>query len=86
MIPQYIILIQFHRRHDTHPYYFFTICCSSNVYIVDFGIIRKVNSAGYLSTFAGVSLFGSGGSTGDGIAATSATLSSPYGIAVDGNG
>jgi sugar lactone lactonase YvrE len=56
---------------------------SGNVYIVDFQNkrIRKVNAAtGLITTVAGN---GSTGYNGDGIAATSASLSSPYGVAVD---
>ena len=55
---------------------------TSNVYIADTNnnIIRKVNSAGIISTFAGT---GISGSTGDGFDATSATLSSPNNVATD---
>ena len=45
--------------------------------------IRKVTAAGVISTIAGN---GSVGNTGDGGAATAATLSSPQGVAVDATG
>ncbi|MCB4792090.1 MAG: carboxypeptidase regulatory-like domain-containing protein [Elusimicrobia bacterium] len=58
---------------------------SGNVYISDSynNRIRKVNSAGIISTVAGT---GEGGYSGDGGPATSAKLNQPYGIAVDGTG
>ena len=64
---------------------------SGNVYIADVGNykIRKVNSAGIITTFAGT---GAGGSSGDGGAATSAQLTistmygSPSGVATDSSG
>ena len=58
---------------------------SGNVYIADDGNhrIRKVNSAGIVSTFAGT---GTAGSNGDGVVATSAQLSSPSGLSADING
>jgi large repetitive protein len=58
---------------------------SGNMYIAEFSgnYIRKVNTSGVITTFAGT---GSAGSTGDGSAATSATLNNPSGIAVDGSG
>jgi sugar lactone lactonase YvrE len=51
-----------------------------NVYVLDNNRVRKV-SGGTITTFAG-----GGSSLGDGGRATSATLSSPYGVAVDGQG
>ncbi len=42
--------------------------------------VRKVNAAGTISTYAGT---GTAGFSGDGGAATSAALSSPFGLAVD---
>ena len=57
-----------------------------NVYIADFGNdrIRKVTvSTGIITTIAGT---GSYGSSGDGGAATSATLGWPTGMAVDASG
>src|SRR5438093_6773847 len=56
---------------------------SGNLFIADFGNsrIRKVTPAGIISTVAG-----GGTGFGDGGPATSAALSSPYGVAVDGSG
>ena len=58
---------------------------SGNVYIADGNNnkIRKVTSTGIITTFAGT---GSGGSSGDGGAATSAQLNSPVGMSVDISG
>jgi len=60
-----------------------------NVYIADTNncLIRKVNTAGVISTFAGLVIGGTSprcGYTGDGGAATSAELNQPYNVAVDG--
>jgi hypothetical protein len=57
---------------------------TGNLYIADTGNnrIRKVTSAGIISTFAGTGVAGFGG---DGAAATSAQISSPYGVAIDSN-
>src|ERR1035437_7568218 len=56
-----------------------------NVFIADNGnnCIRKVDASGYISTIAGT---GMAGYTGDGGAATAATLYQPYHIVVDGSG
>lgn len=53
-----------------------------NIYIADYGNnrIRKINAAGTISTYAGN---GSAGYSGDGGAATAATLHSPYAITLD---
>ena len=58
---------------------------SGNVYIADFGNkrIRKVTTAGIISTVAGN---GTAGYSGDGGAATSAEISAPGGVAVDTSG
>ena len=56
---------------------------SGNVYIADYYKIRMVTSAGIITTFAGT---GTDGSSGDGGAATSATLQNPYGVSVDISG
>ena len=57
-----------------------------NVYIVDVdnSIIRVVNSAGIITTFAGTA--GTAGYSGDGGMAINAQLKVPYGVAVDGLG
>jgi hypothetical protein len=59
---------------------------SGNVYIADEGncIVRKVDSTGTISTFAGTP--GNCAYGGDGGAATSAYLYYPYGVAVDKSG
>ena len=56
-----------------------------NVYIADNSNnkIRKVNVAGIIFSYAGTGIYGS---SGDGGAATSATLSYPQGVACDRNG
>jgi len=58
---------------------------SGNVYICDDlnDVIRKVNSAGIITTIAGT---GMPGYSGDGNAATNAQLDRPYGIALDISG
>jgi len=60
---------------------------AGNVIFADTGnnVIRKINAVtGYISTIAGT--LGSSGYTGDGHSATSALLSSPFGIAFDAGG
>jgi sugar lactone lactonase YvrE len=65
---------------------------TGNVYIADNGtnFIRKVNTAGIISTVAGdttgVSTGSNHGYTGDGGIATNAQLSSPYDVAIDAVG
>ncbi|MES2701554.1 MAG: Ig-like domain-containing protein, partial [Bacteroidota bacterium] len=58
---------------------------AGNLYISDYNnhVIRKVNTAGIISTYAGSSAHGY---TGDGGAATSAALYYPIGLAVDNAG
>ncbi len=56
---------------------------AGNLYIAEGNHIRKVNSAGIISTVAGTA---AGGATGDGGPATAATLQTPYGVLVDGAG
>ncbi len=58
---------------------------SGNVYISDLGnnLVRKVTTAGAISTIAGT---GTAGYSGDGGAATAARIHSPYGIAMDASG
>ena len=58
---------------------------AGNLYVADTGNcrIRKVNSAGVISTVAGN---GTPGFAGDGGAATSAQLSYPAGLAIDSSG
>ena len=59
-----------------------------NVYIADTSncLVRKVNTAGVISTFAGLVVSGTSprcGFTGDGGSATAAEMYYPYGLAVD---
>jgi len=58
---------------------------SGNVYIADASddVVRKVNTSGVISTFAGT---GTAGYSGDGGAALSAQLSAPTGLVFDGSG
>ncbi len=60
------------------------IACDNNgnIYFSEFSnhIIRRINSAGIISTFAGK---GTAGYSGDGGQATNAEMYSPYGIAID---
>ena len=58
---------------------------AGNLYIADWSDhrIRKVDSSGNISTVAGT---GTQGFSGDGAAATSAQLNSPWDVAVDGSG
>ncbi len=58
---------------------------SGNIYIADDknNCIRKVDASGVISTVAGN---GTGGYSGDGGPASSAELSSPFGVAVDASG
>ena len=65
--------------------YAVAVDASGNLYIADTGAnrIRKVSPSGIITTVAGN---GSGGYSGDGGPATSATLNNPYGLAVDAFG
>jgi YVTN family beta-propeller protein len=58
---------------------------SGNLYIADSGnnVVRMVSMSGTITTVAGN---GSWGNTGDGQAATAATLAAPEGVAVDSSG
>jgi len=58
---------------------------SGNLFIADTdnNRIRKVDASGIISTVAGIA---SAGYSGDGAAATNASLDNPYGVAVDGSG
>jgi hypothetical protein len=62
-----------------------TVDAAGNIYIGDYSNnrIRKVNTSGTISTIAGT---GTAGYTGDGGAATSATLNGPASIIMDGSG
>jgi uncharacterized protein YjiK len=62
-----------------------TFDASGNLYVSEAlgHRIRKINTAGKISTIAGT---GTAGSTGDGSAATSATLNEPAGIVFDASG
>lgn len=55
---------------------------AGNVYIADFlaGNVRRVDSQGIIHTYAG------GGTGGDGVQATSASVLGPYGLAMDNHG
>ena len=59
---------------------------SGNLYIADYGndVIRKVSASGIITTSAGA--YESYDYSGDGGAATSASLYDPQGVAVDGSG
>jgi hypothetical protein len=59
---------------------------AGNLYIADRqnNIVRVVNSAGTITTFAGQD--GKSGETGDGGSANQATLTTPYGVASDAQG
>ena len=57
---------------------------AGNIYIIDSGAIRKVDSAGTITTVAGMRNYG--GNRGDGGPATWAHLNSPAGVAVDSAG
>ncbi|MHB8259124.1 MAG: NHL domain-containing protein [Bacteroidia bacterium] len=61
------------------------IDAAGNIYIADIDNqrIRKVNTSGIISTIAGN---GTGGYTGDGVAATSVELNVPTGVALDAMG
>ena len=61
---------------------------AGNLYIADRGNyrIRKVDSSGTITTFAGSGELGFGGFVGDGFPADEAHLWSPYGVAVDDAG
>lgn len=56
---------------------------AGNVYIASSNVIRKVNTAGIISTFAGT---GTAGFSGDGGAATAAKLNNPTGLVADAAG
>lgn len=58
---------------------------AGNIYIADFTAnrVRKINTAGIISTFAGN---GTASTTGDGGPATAATVNQPYGLATDALG
>lgn len=62
---------------------FIAIDNKRSVYIADEHRIRKITSAGIITTIAGT---GVAGFNGDGIAATSAMLNRPHGLAVDSIG
>ncbi|MGP8214097.1 MAG: gliding motility-associated C-terminal domain-containing protein [Bacteroidia bacterium] len=61
---------------------------SGNMYIADQGnnLIRKVNTSGIISTFAGTPPPAPAGYSGDGAAATAAELHAPSSVAIDKSG
>ena len=61
---------------------------AGNVYIADTGNhrIRKVDSSGVITTFAGTEVYGYSGDGGDGGPSVEALLAEPSGVAVDGAG
>jgi uncharacterized protein (TIGR03437 family) len=71
------------------PHIGLAVDSSGNVYIADPGDmrVRKVDTSGKITTVAGNSTtLGLGSFSGDGGAATSAGLNSPYGVALDSKG
>jgi uncharacterized protein (TIGR03437 family) len=72
----------------TAPHQGIAVDKAGNVYITDNGDnrIRKVNTSGIISTFAGEGTLGASGFSGDGGPAISAELNSPSGVAVDAAG
>ncbi len=65
-----------------HNPYGIAVDRSGNTYFVDYGnhVVRKIDASGVITTIAGT---GANGYNGDGIAATSAMLNYPFGIAID---
>ena len=61
---------------------------AGNIYIADVAnnAIRKVNTAGIISTIAGIGGIYSNGYNGDDIAATAAKLALPYDVVTDAGG
>jgi trimeric autotransporter adhesin len=59
-----------------------------NIFFSEYGnnCIRKISTSGIISTVAGVPATGTGSYNGDNISATTAKLSEPCGITLDGNG
>jgi len=70
------------KLHNPHNIY---VDGSGNIFFGDAGnfVIRKINTAGIITTIAGT---GVSGYTGDGCAATSSELDFPWGIDIDGTG
>ena len=60
---------------------------SGNVFITDINnyVIRKVNTSGNICTYAGSQIW-TGGFTGENVSSVSVTMTSSYGVAVDGAG
>jgi hypothetical protein len=66
-----------------------TVDGSGNIYIADYSNnrVRKVNTAGIITTVAGTATFNNqGGYSGDGGPATSAQFNKPAGVAIDSSG
>ena len=61
---------------------------AGNMFILDseYAVVRKVDTNGMITTYAGVPTTAAETSTGDGGAATAATFNQPRGMAVDGQG
>jgi hypothetical protein len=61
---------------------------TGNIYVSDQddNYVRKIDTSGNITAFAGAPSSGSGGFSGDGGQATAATLSQPIGLAIDGAG
>ena len=61
---------------------------AGNIYIADpaMNVVRKVDTSGFINIFAGIAGIDSFGYNGDGIAATTAKLFGPFGVAADAAG
>src|SRR6185312_3089123 len=64
--------------------YAITLDAAGNIFMCDGNRIRKINTAGIITTLAGA--YNNNGFSGDGGPATAALLNTPMGIAVDATG